>query len=72
MAGHTVQTALLARSANEDAQMYQAYYSRGYLLADPHIHGFASRFVKIPEDLFRQRSILIAVSKRVIYLRRIY
>ncbi len=37
MADYTVQTAFSSFKFNEDAQMYQRT-SRGYLLADPHIH----------------------------------
>ena len=52
MAGlHCSDCAFSSFKFNEDAQMYQAYCSRGYLLADPHIHEhFAMHFAKSPED----------------------
>ena len=49
MAGlHCSDCAFSSFKFNEDAQMY---CSRGYLLADPHIHElFAMHFAKSPED----------------------
>ena len=62
MAGlHCSDCAFSSFKFNEDAQMYQAYCSRGYLLADPHIHElFAMPLLSLQRILFPSKIRLIA------------